>query len=107
YSGTSETPIRRTCTSTSWTARRRCARTACRTPSRRSSGRRGDQRGAALEGRPAPIDAKALSGKHVNQLPLHDQLGTFPERGIRPCARAQRSCRQRGEGGQDERGGGR
>jgi hypothetical protein len=31
------------------------------------------------KGAPAPIDAKALSGNHVNQLPLDDQLITFPE----------------------------
>src|SRR4029453_7404275 len=31
------------------------------------------------KGAPAPIDAKALSGNHVNQLPLNDQLITFPE----------------------------
>ena len=31
------------------------------------------------KGAPTPIDAKALSGKHGNQLPLRDQLVTFPE----------------------------
>jgi hypothetical protein len=31
------------------------------------------------KGAPAPIDASALAGDHTNQLPLNDQLITFPE----------------------------